>query len=187
VRLRASTSDATGTGSLAYDSTVLSGVTSSDYNGLVVACFSAVTARYIRWDLTQSIGPIDIGLAPCGLLWRPYRNFAFGGAEGLNDASQREINPDTLAEFGLVGPQQRVRTLNFPGLTKAEARGDIEAMDRLVRASGDILFVEDPDAVWLERARAGIWGSFRKTGADAVAVRSAVNVFGRAFQLAERL
>lgn len=187
-RLRASASDAAVTGSLVHDSGVQSTCTDAAWNGAVVACLAApVSARYLRWDVTQGAGPIDIGLAPCGLLFRPTRNFSFGGQEGRVDASLRDTNPDTGAEFGLALPQRRTKLLNFPALTKAEARGDVDLMDRLVGAHGDVLFVEDPEASYADRARDAIWGSFRKTGADAVATRSAVNIFGRAFQLTERL
>lgn len=187
-RLRASGSDPTVTGSLAYDSGVQSACTDAAWNGAVIGCLSApVTARYLRWDVTQTAAPIDIGLAPCGLLFRPTRNFALGGTEGRSDASIRDGNPDTGAEFGLVLPQKRVKQLSFPGLTKTEVRGDVDLMDRLVGSAGDVMFVEDPDAAWADRARDAIWGSFRKTGADQVATRSFVNVFGRSFQLTERL
>jgi hypothetical protein len=187
-RLRASASDATVTGSLAYDSGVQSGCTSTAWNGAVIGCLpAAVSARYLRWDLTLAAGPVDIGLAPCGLLFRPARNFGFGGQEGRIDASVRDSNPDTGAEFGLVLPQRRIKQITFPAFTKAEVRGDLDAMDRLVGSAGDVLFVEDPDASWADRARDSIWGSFRQPGAGALATRSYVSVFGRSITLTERI
>ncbi len=187
-RLRMSLSDATATGSLLYDSTALSGVTDTAYTGAVIGCLPApVTARYVRWDLTQASGPIDVGLAPCGLLWRPSRNFSYGGQEGRVDGSMREVNTDTGAEFGLALPQRRTKLLSFPAFTKGEARAELDQMDRLVGAAGDVLFVEDSDASWADRARDALWGSFRQPGAGALATRSALNMFGRTFPLTERL
>lgn len=187
-RLRMSASDATVTGSLAYDSTVLTGVSDTDFYGAIIGCLpTPVSARYIRWDVTQASGPIDIGLAPCGLLWRPSRNFSFGGQEGLLDSSQRDLNQDTGAEFGLDGVVRRTKQLTFAAFNKTEARSDLLKMDR-VKASGDVLFVEDPDATWYERARDGIWGSFRQPGTSApMNQRQSVNVFSRAMTLVERI
>lgn len=187
-RLRASASDPTVTGSLVYDSGVLAGVTDTAWNGLVIGCLSApVTARYLRWDLAQAVAPIDIGKAPCGLLWRPSRNFTFGGQEGRIDYSQRETNSDTGAEFGLDLVKRRTKQLTFSALTKSEVRADLDAMDRLVGSAGDVLFVEDSDASWSDRSRDGIWGSFRTPGGGALSTRSFVNVFSRSFTLTERL
>ena len=187
-RLRASAVDATVTGSLLYDSTALAGVTDAAWNGVVVACLPApIAVRYLRWDLTQALAPIDIGLAPCGLLWRPSRNFSFGGQEGRLDASQREVNQDTGVEFGLPLAQRRTKLLTFSALNKSEVRADLDAMDRLNGSSGDVLFVEDSDASWADRARDGIWGGFRKPGGDALTTRQHVNVFARSFQLTERI
>jgi hypothetical protein len=187
-RLRMSASDATVTGSLAYDSTVLASVTDAAWTGAVIGCLPApVTARYIRWDVVQGGAPIDIGLAPCGLLWRPSRNFSFGGMEGRSDASRREVNPDTGAEFGLALAQRRTKRLTFAALTKSEVRTDLDAMDRLVGAGGDVLFVEDSDASWADRARDAVWGSFRESGSGDLTSRQAVNVFSRSFLLTERI
>lgn len=187
-RLRMSAADPTVLGSLLYDSTVLASVTDAAYIGAVIGCLPApVTARYIRWDLVQGGAPVDIGLAPCGLLWRPSRNFSFGGMEGRSDASRREVNPDTCAEFGLALAQRRVKRLTFAALTKSEVRTDLDAMDRLVGASGDVLFVEDSDASWADRARDSIWGSFRETGGSDLTTRQAVNVFSRSFVQTERI
>lgn len=168
------------------------GAASPDWNGNVVITLDndlggLLSVRYLRWFVADSSGPIDIGLAPVGKLFRPSRNFAFGATEGRNDASIRDINPDTRAEFGIALPQQRVKTVTFPALTKAEARGDLDQMDRICGAAGDVLFIEDPAASHADRSRDSIWGSFRKSGADAVATRSAVNMFGRQFVLTERL
>lgn len=175
-----------------YSPNAASGVTSPDWNGNVIMTFDVdwvapIPVRYLRWEIQGVSGPIDIGLAPVGAMFRPTRNFSFGSQEGRSDASIRDINPDTGAEFGLALPGKRIKTLNFPALTKAEARGPVDEMDRLVGASGDVLFVEDPQASRADCARDSIWGSFRKTGADAIATRSAVNMFGRQFVLTERL
>lgn len=187
-RLRMSASDATVTGSLAYDSGVQASMTDTAWNGAVIGCLSTpVTARYIRWDLTQSSSPIDIGLAPCGLLWRPGRNYAYGMQEGRTDPSSRDPNPDTGAEFGFAMPQKRVKLLTFPGLTRLETRQNVDALDRMVGVAGDALYVEDSDATWADRARDGIWGAVRQVGQDPLSTRTYSDVYSRAFSVTERL
>jgi hypothetical protein len=187
-RLRMSLTDATALSALVYDSTVQAACTDPAWNGAVIGCLSApVTARYIRWDLAAAGAPIDIGLAPCGLLWRPGRNFGYGGQEGRSDPSTRDVNPDTGAEFGFALPQKRTKLVTYSGLTKVETRTSLDAMDRLVGVSGDALFVEDSDASWADRARDAIWGAFKPAGGDTLASRTAANVFSRSFKITERL
>jgi hypothetical protein len=163
------------------------GVADSAYNGNVIWAGTATNVRYARWDINVGAAPIDIGLAPLGLLFRPGRNFQYGAQEGLIDLGARDINPDTGAAFGVSGPKLRTRQLTVSGLTKSEARDAFGAMDLLVGADGDVLFVEDPDESWLNRARDSIWGSFRELGAGSLATRQAAQVWARSFRLTERL
>ncbi|HEY1503411.1 MAG TPA: hypothetical protein VGF92_03875 [Stellaceae bacterium] len=187
VRARASAVDPSCVSSLLHDSGVQAAVTDAKYNGNVIQCLSAaVTTRYWRWDVTGA-APIDIGLAPLGLLFRPGRNFSFGVQEGMIDFGTRDTNPDTGASFGVAGPIVRCRLLNFAAMSKSEARAQIEDLDRVIGAARDCLFVEDPDAAWLVRAQASIWGSYRSPGQAELATRAAYNVFARPFRLVERI
>jgi hypothetical protein len=182
-----SLSDATVTGSLLYDSGTLSGVTQDYYRGNVIMPLSAaVTVRYIRWDITQANSPIDIGLAPCGLLFRPTHNFTYGIQELRIDLTERETNPDTGAEFGVQQPTKRGRFFTLPNLTQTEARGSVDEMDRLAGAAGDILWIEDIDATPITRAQNAIWGGFR-TASDNSAARKFANLYAREFKMVERL
>jgi len=184
-RLRASTADPTVVGTLLYDSGVQANVTSPDYNGNVVACFASVSARYWRWDLAGA-NPIDIGKSALGLLFRPGRNYQYGAQEGLIDLSIRDENTDTGSEHGLDGPKKRTKLITLAGLSKAEARDSFGSIDRLIGAAGDLLFVDDSDASWLDRARDSIWGGYRTVGPD-LATRVASQIFSRSFRLTERL
>jgi hypothetical protein len=187
VRLRMSLTDPTVTGSLLYDSGTVSGVTQNYYNGNVIMPLSAsVTVRYIRWDITQASSPIDIGLCPCGLLFRPTHNFTWGAQEGRIDPSPRELNADTGAEFAVALPQKRFRYFTLPNLTQSETRATVDEMDRLAGAAGDILFIEDADAAALTRAQNAIWGAFRPA-TDSGGTRRFANLYGRDFKLVERL
>jgi hypothetical protein len=186
VRIRASTLDPTCVASVLYDSGVQATVTTPIYNGNVVACFAAVSARYWRIDIAGANDPIDIGLAPLGLLFRPSRNFQYGAQEGVIDLSTRDTNPDTGAAFGVSGPKLRTKIFTIQGLTKSEVRTDLAAVDLSQGASGDVLFVEDPDATFIERARDSIYGSYRQMGPD-LATRIGAQVWARSFRLTERL
>jgi hypothetical protein len=190
-RLRASTADSTVVTSLLHDSGVQSNVTDAAWNGNVVQAISAsVTARYWRWDVTDAGAPIDIGLAPLGLLFRPARNFAYGAQEGRLDLGLRDTNQDTGAQFGVSGPKPRVKIFTMPAMTKTEARDiavSADAMDRLVGVSGDVLFVPDADDTWINRARDAIWGGFRQPSTEIYGERKTVNAWSRAFRMTERL
>jgi hypothetical protein len=194
VRLRMSTNDAHGLTNLLFDSGVLSDVTAASWNGNVVFCLSnldgssaSVNVRYVRWDVTVPVAPIDIGLAPVGLLWRPTYNFSYGAQEGRDDLSVRDVNPDTGSEFAVQRPQKRTRVISFDGLTKTEVRGSLDALDRAVGASRDLLYVEDPTAANLDLAQNAIWGGFWVPNTDNFSTRKYSNVFSRPMRLVERL
>lgn len=186
IRIRASTLDPTCVANLLLDTGVQATVTSPNYNGNVIACFAAVSARYWRIDIAAANNPIDIGLAPLGLLFRPSRNFQYGAQEGVIDLSTRDTNPDTGAAFGVAGPKLRTKMFTIQGLTKSEVRSDLAAVDLNQGASGDVLFVEDPDDTWINRARDSIYGSYRQMGPD-LATRVGAQVWARSFRLTERL
>jgi len=174
----------------AVDTGFTTQITANDsYNGNVVAAFASTAARYWRIDIDGATNPIDIGLAPLGLLFRPAIGFDYGAQEGRLDLSIRDMNQDTGAEFGLAGPKKRMKLLTFGALSETEVRGftsSVDDMDRYVGASGDVLFVSDSDASWINRSRDSIWGSFREIGAS-LAARAHPDYWTRSFRLVERL
>lgn len=186
VRVRGSVTDPTATGSLTLDTGILTNVTTSLWRGNVVLPFATASVRYLRWDLTGA-NPIYVGLAPCGLLYRPGRNFQYGAQEGVIDLGKRDRNEDTGGEFTVAGPRIRQKLIAYNGLTKSETRDGFNVQDILRGVTVDVLFVEDPDATAYDRARDAIWGSYRGVGADSYASRVASQVWARPFRLTERL
>lgn len=186
VRVRASLTDATVTGSLLHDSGANSGV--AGLNGNVIEVMPApITARYVRWDITAS-NPIDIGLAPVSLLSRPGRNFAFGAQHGFIDLAVRDKNPDTGADFTIGGPLIRTYVFTIEGLASNEVLGAlIGTLDITVTARGDVLFIPDPDASRLDLGNQAIWGSYRSVGGSDLNVRTAAQRWTRSFRIIERL
>lgn len=185
-RVRASTADPECLATLLYDSGVLSNVTTDEWNGNIVHCLpAAATARYWRWDIT-GVAPIDIGLAPLGLLFRPGRNFSYGAREGRVDPSESVWNVDTGSRFGVRLPSRRVKEFQFNGLSKAEIRVSIDAMERLAGVAGDLLFIEDPDASAADLARDSIWGAMRVPGGADLSTRIASQIWARPFRIEER-
>lgn len=188
VRVRASSSDPNCVSGVVYDSGTLVGVTDERYLGQVVLIApAAVSARYVRWDFTDAtLGPVDLGLAPLGLLFRPQVNFSYGAEFGRVDYGVRETNARTGAAFGVAGPQARSIRATFDALSEAEATSDLLEMERVVGAAGDVLFVPDHAATALVRARDSVWGAFRAPGYSG----AQQNYFGlrtRAFEFVERL
>ena len=187
LQFRASTTDPSATGALLYDSGALAGVTHPVFNGNVICTLPApVTARYWRVDITGAVNPIDIGLIKIGTLFRPSRNYAYGAREGRVDLSTREKNPHTGGDFCTVGPTLRTRLITIAGLTLAELRETFDFFDYAVGAGGDVLWVDNPDADFMTRARMSVWGSFREIGAD-LGARIAAQNWARSFRVTERL
>jgi len=190
VRVRASTTDPTCVASLLLDTGVQSSVTDPEYVGNVVACFASTSARYWRIDIASATNPIDIGISSLGLLFRPVISFDYGAQEGRLDLSARDRNPDTGAAYGLTLPKPKVRLLTFANLSQAEVRNlttSFDDMDRYVGASGDVLFVEDSDATWAERARDSVYGSYRETAGSVLASRMQLDRWSRTFRMEQRL
>lgn len=187
-RLRASTADPTVVASLLYDSGINASVTDPEYHGNIGhGLTTPMSARYWRWDIS-TLSVLEVGVAMLGLLLRPENGVEYGFQEGRIDHSIRDLNEDTGGEFAVFGPKQRA--LQFVlGATESEVRGlttSFSDMDRLIGASGDVLFVEDSADTWIDIARDSLYGSFREVGAS-LATRQANTFWTRVFQMRERL
>lgn len=184
--LRMSATDPSVTGSLVHDSGFLSNLTQPGWNGNVWRVLSSpVTARYVRWDIIASAAPIDIGLAPCGLLARPARMFTWGNTRGFADGGVRDVNGRTGAHFGLDGARPRFRQFVLPRLTRAEADGFLRTMDRDLGLARDVLFIPDLAAAAADLNADSIWGAWKASPADGTAHRT-LHQHGRSFSLLER-
>lgn len=188
VRVRASATNPLVTGSTNLDTgTVSDDFTDPQYNGNVVMCFATTAARFWRMDLSGAVSPIDFGILMLGLLFRPENATEYGVQEGFIDLSIRDMNEDTGAEFALSGPKKKTLQFTMAG-TEAEVRGfttSFSDMDRVVGASGDVLFVENSAADALTCARDSVYGAYREIGAS-LATRVANELWTRVFQLRER-
>lgn len=189
VRVRFSDTDPAGLTSLLHDSGPVTGLTDAAWLGQVVAVPSPATriGRYVRWDLQASSGvSIDVGLAPCGPLFRPTRNYAYGAARGVQDYAVRDANPRTGAMFGVTGSRARVQQFALSSLTPAEVESDVKEMDRRVGTEGDVLWIPESTDDSLTRARDSIWGGFRAQG-SALTTHDSFNLKSRAYLVTERL
>lgn len=189
VRVRASATDPTATGSLLHDSGVLAAVTSSKWFGQVVHLPpAAVNVRYVRWDMAVGSGTsIDIGLAPLGPLFRPTRNYAYGAQKGRQDYGVRDGNPRTGAMFGVSGGKARVQAFQLGSLTPAEVSADVTEMDRRIGVDGDVLWIPEAADVMADIARDAIWGGFRQVGQPQMASHDSFQLLSRSYQITERL
>jgi len=189
VRVRASATDPTATGSLAHDSGAMTGVTDEKWLGQVVHVLgAAVSARYVRWDLSVPSGAsIDVGLAPLGLLWRPMRNYAYGAQKGRQDYGVRDGNPRTGGMFAVTASKARVQAFALAALDPDEVAADVTEMDHAVGVAGDVLWIPETGDTPIVRAREAIWGSFRQVGAPAMTVHESFRLMSRSYQTTERL
>lgn len=193
MRVRASATDPTATGSLAHDSGVLSGVSDAKWLGQIIHIPPTTkSVRYVRWDLTVGSGTsIDVGLAPLGAFFRPTRNYAYGAQKGRQDYGVRDGNPRTGAMFGVAGGKSRVQAFQLGSLTPAEVDADVTEMDRAVGVDGDVLWVPETadvtQAGMLVMARDSIWGGFRQVGQPQMAQHDSFQLMSRSYQMTERL
>lgn len=191
VRVRLSTVDATGAAGDAWDSGVLPGATGPEVNGnvLVLRAAGPVTGRYLRWDITDgSLSVIDVGLAPCGALWRLARSHAFGIEEGRAILDRRDRNELTGAEFAVPAiANPRMARFALPLLSAVEAVGAHRDLVRQLGAARDALWIPELTLSRAEMNARSLWGAVNLPGQAASVARAALNVFQRSFAMVERL
>lgn len=142
-RVRLSSADPTGAAGDLYDTgSFLPGV---DIKKRMLAHFvePAVSARYVRVDLAQSVAP-QAGRLFIGPVWTPSRDRAPGAEPLWRDWS--EATPTRgLNEIRDRRSRQKGQAFVLRGLTQAEIEGEIEALNEDEGTSADILVCLDVD------------------------------------------
>lgn len=171
-----------------YSGPAAAGQTSQDWAGLVVHVLAApISARYLGFSISDPAqAAIDIGRFIAGPLWRPARNWSYGAQRGRSDLGVRETNALTGAAFARPGPRPRTTQFTLAVLDQVEAEGDLDRMDRMAGAAGDVLWIPDTAQDALGLARQCVWGAFRAPG-EALGTRASFRFTTRAFAMVERL
>jgi hypothetical protein len=157
LRVRLSTSDATGAAGDAYDTGVTAAGADPRYLGNVLNIpASTKTGRYLRVDLADSsLAYIDIGRCYAGPLFRPGRNMSYGAGIGYLDFGTKQRGRGGQL-FSKAAGRARYVTATFNNLTQIEAMTQALELDRLIGNTGDVLFVMDPESTYL--AQTWLWG-----------------------------
>ena len=180
IRIRLSTSDATGAAGDAYDSGVVAVV--SSYNAHVSLVTAPVTARYFRADLSDAAATyVEAGRVFIGVRTPLTYNFAYGWQKGFVDRSIKSKTRGGQTQVWLDN-HYRILDVTFSTVTRAQRNAVVEDIDRINGQSTDVLFIIDPASS--VPARDSIWGLI--TDATPV-VQSYFGVFSKQYKIEERL
>jgi hypothetical protein len=179
ITIKASAIDSTGVAG-----EITSGTYSFDqnYKSQIVALPNPITARYIRFDVTNgTTGLAEIGRVFIGSRVQFKYNFIKGWQRSWNDLSlrsktrggQTQIFPDAV---------YRKYDVSFGFLTQSDRDGFIEDIDRINAMKTDVLFITDPASVNLSRD--SVWGL---VSAISPVVQPQVGLFTKQYQIEERL
>lgn len=150
VRVRASSLDATVTGSLLLDTGVLTGAAKAGY-GAIYKAFASTTARYWRIDLSDAAvaeGNLRVGRLFLGPSWTPTQGPDFGWAiQTLDDSPGDESYAGQ--EYDEEKPQRRLLTFVLDHMTEAEAYGSAFALARANGRVRDVLAIYDINGSYL--------------------------------------
>ena len=143
----------------AYDSGTLSGTVAAGYRQSVHVLPSAVTARYLRVDLSDPTNPeglLRVAQLYAGKARRPTRNI------GFNSASAREAEtPALVTRGGQMFPDfrfvRRSWRVDLPSLAPADVFPLIEAMQIAAQDGSNVLFIPFPAGA--EIAREAVFGT----------------------------
>lgn len=156
LRLRGSVTDATATGSLAYDSGTISAGAVEGY-GQALHVFANTASRYWRLDLADATldDNLQVGRVFLGPKWSTTYNHSYGWQVGWLDASQvvRSWGGQSYADRK---PRRRVVEFRLDYLSEAEAFESALEIAREQGVVGDVLAVPDATATYV--ARQAIWG-----------------------------
>lgn len=182
VRLRGSVTDATATGSLAYDSgTIAAGVVAG--YGAAYKAFSAIASRYWRLDVADSTvdDNLAVGRVFLGPSWAPAINMQLGASWRSHDPSRRQQSSggQTWAD---VRPQERVFKFTLDFETEAEMFANAFAMARAQGITGDVLAIDDIDGTYLSQK--AVWGLLEDAGE---VVNDKLELYRQSFTIRERL
>jgi hypothetical protein len=154
-QVRASTSDATVTSSLSYDSGSVSGP-NPVYGQFVHFLPSAVSYQYVRLDMTQTTPP-EVGRLIAGPVWTPSRQMSLvtPPESTWRDPSRRTYSIGQNIYIDALAPQRGYR-FTLRDLTDAEKLAEVDELNRLRAMQRDVLICIDDESS--EIGRDTIWG-----------------------------
>jgi hypothetical protein len=181
IRIRGSVTDATATGSLAYDSGTVAAGAKAGY-GAVYKDFASVASRYWRIDLSDAtLDELAVGRLFLGPSWEPSINMQMGWSSRVADPSRRSKSSGGQS-YADVRPKARVLEFVLDCMTEAEMYGNAFALAYAQGITGDVLAIPDIDGSYLsEQAVFGL------LSANEPIVEPRLGLYSQKFSIEERL
>ena len=181
MRIRVSTTDATGAAGDVLDTGSISAAIDNDYGTIAYFPAAAASGRYFRLDLADtSLSDLQIGRVHAGLLWTPARNHQFPLDISWEDPSTRtrskggQIHIDERSKFRVIE-----FVLGF--LSETQMMANAFDIDRVHGSSKEVLIVPDPASTYLSET--AIWGLMDTTRIT----NAGLNVWRKRYRVEERL
>jgi hypothetical protein len=184
IRVRASTSDPTATGSLALDTGTLASGCKTGY-GQIYKSFASTSARYWRIDLADASVPdnLQVGRAFLGPSWAPTVDHLIGSGSITADDSDSKVSRSYGGQsYPDERPQARVFSFELAAMSEAEMYGNAFAMARAQGVVRDVLAVRDFTGSYLPEQ--AVWGLLE---ASTPLINHDVGVYRQKFTIRERL
>lgn len=183
VRVRASVTDPTATGSLATDTGVVSAGVKDGYGAIYKDLAAAVASRYWRIDLADaSLTQLKIGRVFLGPRWAPSVNQEYGWQVRVADESLVDQSYGGQ-EYDDVRPQRRVLTFGLNWMDEAEMYDNAFAIARAKGVRGDVLAVQNS----LTSAYLSEQSVFGRLRANEPLIHENTKIFRQKFEIWERL
>jgi hypothetical protein len=165
-QVRVSSADPTGVAGDVYNSgSIAAGADPRFYGGVLHILPARATGRYLRVDYADAaafldaagtIAGIDLGRVFAGPLFKPSRNFRFGGGLGFMDLGTKKQSVGGQIHTK-KGAKPRVLALAWQYMTEADFYAGALEIDRTVGATDDLLVVRNPAAI-ANVAAGWLWG-----------------------------
>lgn len=181
LRLRASDADPAATGSLLFDTGVVSAGVKDGY-GAAYKSFTA-TARYWRLDLTDNTVPdnLQIGRVFLGPRWQPSENQLWEWSVTPLDESRLDESYGGQV-YADVRPQRRVLQFVLDFMDAAEMYGNAFALARAQGIVRDVLAIPEITSAYVSEQ--SVWGLIT---ASQPLVQRKVRIYQQKFEIKERL
>jgi len=185
-RVRVSSTDSLGLAGDLADSGTLASVSTyfdANYGSIVYLLPSPVSGRYVRIDLSDpSASYVEAGRLFVGLRTQFTYNFTPAAQRAWVD---RSVRSKTRGGQTQIWIDNAYRTLDLPFdfVTSAQRYGIVETIDRVVGQRADVLVIMDTDSTDLPRD--SVWGMI--SNMTPVSMSALIDIFGKQFQIEERL
>lgn len=155
-------------------------------NQVVMSATSKVAIRYVNLFIDLSDAYLELGTLVIGSSWQPTYNFDMEYQLGRLDMGSREYNQTTGTAFNFTGARPRIWTITLGALSVDEVESYVDDIDRLLGATGDILFIPEHTDTFNKMSLRSVYGACRLSG-EGLAGQFFPNLYRRPMRIQESL